>query len=1162
MRTILFCSALLTGLYMYAANLSVETIDGTGETDEFYYLPTNGDYCSSGVFSTNYITIPADEQFIDGEAFDVYNAFETNYRTIAMMVSSYEAISIGGIRVSYLRDRIQGQDNPKTAKIENLFVAMEPPVQGSCYKVVLHEAGYLYVVFKTTPNKAPFVYDVENGYYHGCKFLSISDNTSGGFGNPAGGVCVEYKGDSIYNRLQSPPSLPCEVLGGTYTSNGVGVVYAHLQAGTYLMGSDGSKMMAVGFGFSENEEEVVAYDAYGDSVLLTEPNILYTQECLQITPNESTMPTDINLYTDEGIVPVTSNTYNINIPCRYIAYEQGSCNDILWCGIDLTDPDGNIYKITSYNNNVLNHTILGEYSVIVGNYIFLDLQSYKQGEWHLKLVQQNAGNWKYTNITHLTQTRLSVQVPIGTSECYVASNFSQWEFELMTPINDTLYTYTFHTDRADTLRYKYTAGPSWTYVESAADSTDIDNRLWAERDTVARWKAIPGQAQNDRFYLTGTLNSWNMPGIPFTNNTLTLYLNAGTYNFKITNGSWYGAIMTYLQVDLEHSTTLSTNVEWDIILTLNQSDSVTFSVDNNYVVTIKRESEKTIGMPTDINLYTDEGIVQLESNDLNIDIPCLYLAYERGTSYDSQWCEIRYFDPDGEDYKYNLYEENNPLADYCTIVGDYLFIDLQTYKPGIWHLRQVQQNAGNWKYYSNTRYRTTDFVEPQTIMTVQGTQQLHISLPEAFTASLITWTSSDSTVLTISSTGLVTALSMGGATISATATMADIHLTARIDIEVVEEYSTSDTIYTLSYPLTIEAGKNTTAGHIRFADWVSDIQGKANAVAKRTYPIYMDEGDLLQLHWTVSSESNYDYLTITIDEEQKVRTSGTQAGSLEYVATKDTTVILVVTYSKDGSFNSGDDMATISDIHRQLANPVVLQDVKNMTIRQDSLLAMDVVEPILLDTICYTRTFNTLWEALYLPFEVPASNWNGVMEVARINGFYQYDNDEDGTIDETILEVIRMPHTATLLANYPYLIRASQVEEGTIMLENSWLEPTIENTFDCATFTNRFIFKGTYQEKSAGTISGKFIVQDGMLKPASMTSILPPCSWYMDVENRIGALPNAPMRICVHDEGDPSTDLKWPQMGEQIHKFILNGSLYIQRRGATYNAIGIKMTTN
>ena len=49
--------------------------------------------------------------------------------------------------------------------------------------------------------------------------------------------------------------------------------------------------------------------------------------------------------------------------------------------------------------------------------------------------------------------------------------------------------------------------------------------------------------------------------------------------------------------------------------------------------------------------------------------------------------------------------------------------------------------------------------------------------------------------------------------------------------------------------------------------------------------------------------------------------------------------------------------------------------------------------------LTYTRTFNnTKWQALYVPFSMSYDEWKDDYDVAKINNFHEYDDDEDGTV--------------------------------------------------------------------------------------------------------------------------------------------------------------------
>ncbi len=108
------------------------------------------------------------------------------------------------------------------------------------------------------------------------------------------------------------------------------------------------------------------------------------------------MPTDISYYTDEGIIKTSTNTYNIDIEVKYLAYEIGSSYWTQYVVAFLESPSGVEYNITgNIGNPGFDDYTKYEYIELDG-YAFIDLQSIEVGDWNLRLVQSNAGNWYYT----------------------------------------------------------------------------------------------------------------------------------------------------------------------------------------------------------------------------------------------------------------------------------------------------------------------------------------------------------------------------------------------------------------------------------------------------------------------------------------------------------------------------------------------------------------------------------------------------------------------------------------------------------------------------------------------------------------------------------------------------------------------------------------------
>ena len=159
------------------------------------------------------------------------------------------------------------------------------------------------------------------------------------------------------------------------------------------------------------------------------------------------------------------------------------------------------------------------------------------------------------------------------------------------------------------------------------------------------------------------------------------------------------------------------------------------------------------------------------------------------------------------------------------------------------------------------------------------------------------------------------------------------------------------------------------------------------------------------------------------------------------------------------------------------------------------------------DEITYTRNFtNTLWQALYVPFPMKYDDWKSDFEVARINNLHQWDDDDNGTIDRTKLEVVKMKSGKTE-ANTPYLIRAKSVGEKTITLTNTTLYKAEERSIDCSSIGTKFTFTGTYSGVSGTEMfaNGYYAMGGGTLhQTASSANDLSPMRWYMTVTDRNG----------------------------------------------------------
>ena len=159
-------------------------------------------------------------------------------------------------------------------------------------------------------------------------------------------------------------------------------------------------------------------------------------------------------------------------------------------------------------------------------------------------------------------------------------------------------------------------------------------------------------------------------------------------------------------------------------------------------------------------------------------------------------------------------------------------------------------------------------------------------------------------------------------------------------------------------------------------------------------------------------------------------------------------------------------------------------------------------------SISYTRTFNnTEWQALYLPFGMIYSDWSADFDVARINDVHQFDDDEDGTVDRTALEVIMLKAGSKTEANTPYVIKAKTTGEKTISVSNTKLCRALEKEYSVSSWNTLFTFGSTYNPMSASDVAslGYLVLGSGSLHPIDPAAgTLSSYRWYLKVTDRDG----------------------------------------------------------
>lgn len=210
------------------------------------------------------------------------------------------------------------------------------------------------------------------------------------------------------------------------------------------------------------------------------------------------------------------------------------------------------------------------------------------------------------------------------------------------------------------------------------------------------------------------------------------------------------------------------------------------------------------------------------------------------------------------------------------------------------------------------------------------------------------------------------------------------------------------------------------------------------------------------------------------------------------------------------------------------------------------------------DTLTYTRTLpNLMWNALYVPFEIPVSALIDNYDVAYINDIRSYDTDENGEIDEMTMELIKLS-SGTLHANHPYLIRAKNEEamDMNLVLTDATLYNTLVKSFTCSSMYMEFTITGTYNTLRDEDLEEKYAIStNGAWQKLSEGSSLKPFRLYMEMTPRDGspvkveAAALSRIRISVQGEDGNTTGVEILEAPQSINDAVL------------YDLYGRKVTT-
>ena len=154
----------------------------------------------------------------------------------------------------------------------------------------------------------------------------------------------------------------------------------------------------------------------------------------------------------------------------------------------------------------------------------------------------------------------------------------------------------------------------------------------------------------------------------------------------------------------------------------------------------------------------------------------------------------------------------------------------------------------------------------------------------------------------------------------------------------------------------------------------------------------------------------------------------------------------------------------------------------------------------------YTRNFtNVNWQALYLPFSLKYEDWKDDFEIAYINAIHQYDTNDDGDIDKTVLEFVKIKSGSTY-PNTPYIIRAKEKGKKTLSAKYVTLYESDVNQIKCSTTTQEFIFTGNYKKVSTMDLmayyTNKYTMHLGDINYINLITGVGAYRWYMEIKDR------------------------------------------------------------
>ena len=467
---------------------------------------------------------------------------------------------------------------------------------------------------------------------------------------------------------------------------------------------------------------------------------------------------------------------------------------------------------------------------------------------------------------------------------------------------------------------------------------------------------------------------------------------------------------------------------------------------------------------------------------------------------------------------------------------------------------------------------SVSFANENVNMIIGTTKLLEATVaPEDAIEMPITWNSSNTTVATISSDGIVTAKSIGISDITATTYNGKSAKCTVTVLQPVTAIALSDATATLwvGKTKTLTATLTPTTASNTAIEWSSSntnvakvsSKGVVTAKGKGTCTITCKATDGYGAMATCSVTVKQQVTSITLSDATISLYAGKTKSLTATITPQNANEKAIVWYSSDTNVATVDKngvvtgvgggtatiIATATDGMRACAKCGVTVAYNTITLTDTSEKYTNESDAKVI-TLKYIRTFNnTAWQALYIPFSLNYNDWKDGFEIAYINGVRQLDKNDDGIIDETIMDVIKIKSGSTS-PNMPYLIKAKTTGEKTFSVSNATLYPAEENSVDCSTTIAKYTFTGTYNAIPSATMiaNGYYAMGGGDLIQSDGSNDLKPYRWYMKVESRNPSYnaSNAAKTITINvlDEEGETTGVEELRMAnDESPVYDLNG---------------------